>query len=97
MAITALGNPKAGYRIDAAPIVWKDYVIAGSAGGSLPPGTGFVKGNITALNGTSGEIIWNLDTTTGEWVKPGKTPPNGGAELGLAVHWIQRQVLYTYH
>ena len=46
----ALGNPKAGYRIDAAPIVWKDYVIAGSAGGSLPPGTGFVKGNITALN-----------------------------------------------
>ena len=75
----ALGNPKAGYRIDAAPIVWKDYVIAGSAGGSLPPGTGFVKGNITALNRTSGEIIWSLDTTTGEWVKPGKTPPNGGA------------------
>jgi alcohol dehydrogenase (cytochrome c) len=75
----ALGNPKAGYRIDAAPIVWKDYVIAGSAGGSMPPGTGFVKGNITALNRTSGEIIWSLDTTTGEWVKPGKTPPNGGA------------------
>ena len=75
----ALGNPKAGYRIDAAPIVWKDYIIAGSAGGSLPPGTGFVKGNITALNRTSGEIIWKLDTTTGEWVKPGKTPPNGGA------------------
>jgi alcohol dehydrogenase (cytochrome c) len=74
-----LGNPKAGYRIDAAPIVWKDYVIAGSAGGSMPPGTGFVKGNITALNRTSGEIIWKLDTTTGEWVKPGKTPPNGGA------------------
>ena len=61
----ALGNPKAGYRIDAAPIVWKDYIIAGSAGGSLPPGTGFVKGNITALNRTSGEIIWKLDTTTG--------------------------------
>jgi glucose dehydrogenase len=75
----ALGNPKAGYRIDAAPIVWKDYVIAGSAGGSMPPGTGFVKGNITALNRTSGEIIWKLDTTTGDWVKPGKTPPNGGA------------------
>jgi alcohol dehydrogenase (cytochrome c) len=75
----ALGNLKAGYRIDAAPIVWKDYIIAGSAGGSMPPGTGFVKGNITALNRTSGEIIWKLDTTTGEWVKPGKTPPNGGA------------------
>src|ERR671923_274482 len=46
----------------------------------LPPGLGLVKGNITALNSTdNGKIIWNLQTTTGEWVKPGKTPPNGGA------------------
>jgi alcohol dehydrogenase (cytochrome c) len=74
-----LGNPKLGYSIDAAPIVWKDYVIAGSGGSGLPPGLGLVKGNITALNYTNGKIIWNLDTTTGEWVKPGKTPPNGGA------------------
>ena len=29
----ALGNPKTGYRIILSPIVWKDYVIAGSAGG----------------------------------------------------------------
>lgn len=75
-----LGDPKVGYSIDAPPIVWKDYVIAGSGGSGLPPGTGSVKGNITALNRTSeGEIIWNLETTQGEWVKPGKTPPNGGA------------------
>lgn len=46
----------------------------------MPPGLGLVKGNITALNSTdNGKIIWNLQTTTGEWVKPGKTPPNGGA------------------
>jgi alcohol dehydrogenase (cytochrome c) len=27
-----------------------------------------VRGNITALNSTNGEIIWNLQTTVGEWV-----------------------------
>ena len=36
----SLGNPKFGYKIDASPIVWNDYIIAGSAGGSLPPDTG---------------------------------------------------------
>jgi alcohol dehydrogenase (cytochrome c) len=74
-----LGDPKVGYSIDAPPIVWRDYIIAGSGGSGLPPGPGLVKGNITALNRTSGEIIWNLETTAGEWVKPGNTPPNGGA------------------
>jgi alcohol dehydrogenase (cytochrome c) len=74
-----LGDPKVGYSIDASPIVWGDYVIAGSGGSGLPPGSGLVKGNVTALNRTSGEIIWNLETTTGEWVEQGKTPPNGGA------------------
>jgi len=74
-----LGDPKVGYSIDASPLVWGDYVIAGSGGSGLPPGSGLVKGNVTALNRTSGEIIWNFETTTGEWVELGKTPPNGGA------------------
>jgi alcohol dehydrogenase (cytochrome c) len=74
-----LGDPKVGYSIDASPIVWGDYVIAGSGGSGLPPGSGIVKGNITALNRTSGEIIWNFETTTGEWVEHGRSPPNGGA------------------
>jgi alcohol dehydrogenase (cytochrome c) len=74
-----LGDPLLGYSIDAAPMVWKDFVIAGSGGSGLPPGLGMVKGNITALNRTDGKIIWNIDTTTGDWVSPEKTPPNGGA------------------
>ena len=69
-----LGDPKLGYKIDPFPIVWNDYIIAGSGGGSE-----MVRGNVTALNGPNGKIIWNFETTTGEWVKPGKTPPNGGA------------------
>jgi alcohol dehydrogenase (cytochrome c) len=76
-----LGNPKTGYNIPSFPIVWKDYVIVGSAGGGdVPNGVGTVKGNITALNGTSGKIIWNLHTTTGEWVNPRSAPDyNSGA------------------
>jgi outer membrane protein assembly factor BamB len=74
-----LGNTSEGYSIDSFPIVWKSYVIAGSGGSGLPPGLGLVKGNVTALNRTDGSILWNLGTTTGEWVEKGKTPPNGGA------------------
>ena len=74
-----LGNISMGYSIDSFPIVWNDYVIAGSGGSGLPPGLGLVKGNVTALNRTDGSILWNLETTTGEWVEKGKTPPNGGA------------------
>ena len=74
-----LGNTSMGYSIDSFPIVWKDYVIAGSGGSGLPPGLGLVRGNVTALNRTDGSVLWNLQTTTGEWVERGKTPPNGGA------------------
>ena len=74
-----LGDTSVGYSIDSFPIVWKDYVVAGSGGSGLPPGPGMVKGNVTALNRTDGSVLWNLATTTGEWVKKGKTPPNGGA------------------
>jgi alcohol dehydrogenase (cytochrome c) len=74
-----LGNTSVGYSIDSFPIVWKSYVITGSGGSGLPPGLGLVKGNVTALNRTDGSILWNLETTTGEWVEMGKTPPNGGA------------------
>jgi outer membrane protein assembly factor BamB len=74
-----LGDTSLGYVINSPPIVWKDYVLAGSGGSGLPPGEGYVKGNITALNKTNGDIIWNLDTTSGDWVGSGKNPPNGGA------------------
>jgi alcohol dehydrogenase (cytochrome c) len=76
-----LGDPKTGYNIPSQPIVWKDYVIVGSAGGTGPlNGVGTVRGNITAMNSTNGAIVWNLDTTAGEWVNPNTAPPyNSGA------------------
>jgi outer membrane protein assembly factor BamB len=78
-----LGDSKVGYSIDAPPIVWKDYVIAGSGGSGLPPGTGLVKGNITALNRTSeGKLIWNLETTQG------RLHPTVALQHGRVVPWI---------
>ena len=74
-----LGDPNVGYSIDSHPMIWKDYIVVGSGGSGLPPGFGMVKGNITALNRTNGQVIWNFNTTDGEWIKAGKTPPNGGA------------------
>jgi alcohol dehydrogenase (cytochrome c) len=76
-----LGDSKVGYNIPTFPIVWKDYVIVGSADHSDPSnGVGTVRGNITALNSTNGEMIWNLHTTTGEWVNPRTAPAyNSGA------------------
>lgn len=74
-----LGPTNAGYGIPTAPIVWHDVVVVGSAGGDVPPNPGHVQGNITALDRTSGKVLWNFRTTTGEWVGPGKVPPNGGA------------------
>ena len=78
-----LGPSKAGYGVATPPIVWKDYVVVGSAGGDFPHDQswqkGAVQGNITALNRTNGDIIWDFRTTSGEWVSPGKSSPNGGA------------------
>lgn len=74
-----LGHPESGYNIPSAPIVWKDYVVAGSAaGGDEPDGVGLIQGNMTALNATDGKILWNLQTTVGDWVDPNKAPPYNG-------------------
>lgn len=66
---SVLGDPNAGYNIPTFPIVWKDYVIVGSAGhDDSSGGVVAVRGNITALYRTNGNVIWNLHTTTGDWV-----------------------------
>lgn len=81
-----LGPKNLGYGVGVPPLVWNDYVIVGSAGGDFPPHPGVVQGNVTALNRANGEVLWNLQTTAGEWVSPERVPPNGGGTVwsGLA-------------
>jgi alcohol dehydrogenase (cytochrome c) len=74
-----LGPASIGYEVNSPPIVWKDYVVIGSAGGDSPPNAGEVQGNITGISRTDGHILWNFKTTVGSWVGPGRSPPNGGA------------------
>jgi alcohol dehydrogenase (cytochrome c) len=77
----ALGNGDLDYSIGTPPLLWKDYLIVGSANSGLPKSINYkgVLGNVTALNRTNGDILWNLRTAIGDWVAPNKSPPNGGA------------------
>ena len=76
-----LGDSTAGYNIPTFPIVWRNYVIVGSAGhDDTSSGVVTVRGNITALNSTNGNVIWVLQTTMGDWVNSRSAPAyNAGA------------------
>jgi alcohol dehydrogenase (cytochrome c) len=77
----SIGDPRLGYRLPMPPIVWKDYVIAGSALGDEPPFSPAAKGSITAFNRTNGEKIWNISTVTGAWIEGEKAKVNGGGTV----------------
>jgi outer membrane protein assembly factor BamB/plastocyanin len=77
----AIGDPSRGYRLPSPPIVWGDYVIAGSALGDEPPFGPAAKGSITAFNRTNGERIWNISTVTGQWVQGKAAEKNGGGTV----------------
>jgi alcohol dehydrogenase (cytochrome c) len=77
----SIGPNQLGYELPMAPILWGDYVIAGSALGDTPPYNPPAKGKITAFNRTNGEMIWNISTVTGAWVEGVNGTKNGGASV----------------
>jgi alcohol dehydrogenase (cytochrome c) len=77
----SIGDPRLGYRLPMPPIVWKDYVIAGSALGDEPPFSPAAKGSITAFNRTNGEKLWNISTVVGDWIEGEKAKINGGGTV----------------
>lgn len=77
----AIGDPSKGFRLPSPPIVWKDYVVVGSALGDEPPFAPAAKGSITAFNRTNGERIWNFTTVVGDWIEGKNGDKNGGATV----------------
>ena len=78
-ALQPLGG---SFVLTSPPLIWKDYVIAGSAFGDVvlqgPPAS---KGTVTALDKKTGKIVWQINTTVGEWVTGENASTNGGATV----------------
>ena len=84
------------WRLSAPPVIWKDYVIAGSALGDDPPFGFPAKGSVTALNKSDGSIIWQTSTVVGPWAEgENETSENGGATTwsGGAVD-VEKGIIY---
>jgi PQQ-dependent dehydrogenase (methanol/ethanol family) len=69
-----VGDNNAGYSLTMAPIVYKDLVIVGGAGGEYG-----VRGSVTAYHRSDGSQAWryysvNPETWAGDW---SKTTPDG--------------------
>jgi alcohol dehydrogenase (cytochrome c) len=54
---TALGRPEAGYAVTLAPLVVKDKVIAGTAGGEYG-----ISGYLAAFDPETGKQVWKFNT-----------------------------------
>ena len=54
---TALGKPEAGYSVTVAPLIVKDKVIAGPAGGEYG-----ISGFLAAYDAVTGKESWRFDT-----------------------------------
>jgi alcohol dehydrogenase (cytochrome c) len=61
------------------PLVWKNYIIAGSALGDEPPFGFPQKGTVTALDNKTGQIVWQTKLAVGDWVEGKNASLNGGA------------------
>ena len=85
-----------GYHVVSPPIVWKDYVVVGSAGGDQPTEGGKVQGNITALDRTNGHILWNFQTLQVAGLDLVKHLQMEELLLGQAVHLIRQHKFFTF-
>ena len=75
-ALQRLGG---SFILTSPPLTWKDYVIAGSAFGDSPGFGAPAKGTETALDKKTGKIVWQINTTVGDWVTGKNGSVNGGA------------------
>jgi alcohol dehydrogenase (cytochrome c) len=85
---TDVGNPEAGYAITHAPLIVKDKVIVGVAGGEYG-----VRGFIAAYDVKTGKQAWRFNTVPGPgepghetW--GGESPNNQAWKTGGASVWV---------
>ena len=76
-----LVNAALGEHLTAVPLVWKDMVFIGKAGGELG-----IRGEMMAVRATDGTVIWRFNTIPGPgetgsdtWENPASFEHGGGA------------------
>ena len=80
---TAVGEPEKGYAMTLAPLIVKDKVIVGVAGGELG-----IRGYIAAYDAATGDEVWRCYTIPGPG-EPGHETWEGDAwEHGGAPVWL---------
>jgi len=70
---TPMGKPESGYSVTVAPLVVKNRVIAGTAGGEYG-----IRGSLSAFNATTGKEEWRFETVPGPGEKGHETWAAGG-------------------
>jgi alcohol dehydrogenase (cytochrome c) len=76
-ALLPLGG---SFVLTSPPLVLKDYLILGASFGDVVlQGAPATKGKVTSLDKKTGEILWQINTTVGDWVKGENVSTNGGA------------------
>ena len=80
---TAVADPAAGYALTLAPLVVKDKVIVGVAGGEFG-----IRGHIDAYDAATGERAWRFHTIPGPGEPGHETWENDAWRTGGASAWL---------
>ena len=80
---TAVADPAAGYTLTLAPLVVKDKVIVGVAGGEYG-----IRGHIDAYDAATGERAWRFHTVPGPGEPGHETWENDAWRTGGASAWL---------
>jgi alcohol dehydrogenase (cytochrome c) len=78
-----LADPKLGYSVTEAPLVVKDKVILGPAGGEYG-----IRGFIAAYDAATGKLAWNFNTVPGPGEPGNETWPGDSWKHGSASTWV---------
>jgi alcohol dehydrogenase (cytochrome c) len=78
-----VGDPKLGYSITHAPLVVKDKVIVGVAGGEYG-----IRGYIAAYDGRTGKEVWRFNTVPGRGEPGNETWAKESWQHGGAPAWL---------